>query len=336
MSDSYSSSVYGEPSATTMVGEAVMSTEEVVSLLQEHVFNFVMTNPASFTNPPAWPESPFEIGPGLASGATVFGGTIAPHEMHLHPPHDTNSRCDATRPPVGPHVHDKQAPAVDGGLEDPSSLAMEISEDNKENVLPAQALSDGLQDVIPQSISTVTQAVPQEDEEEKPIASQSLVTLDIQDFAVEQTDADNDPLSSGEEERPAKRQRRTAADLEKDEIVMLAEFCGLGKNCKWRLKDLESNRKHVRTVHYKVNSAYTVPKSPRARKGSSSSRIACLHNSCKASYRRMQDVQKHIESKHWKRRYKCDECQETFTQRGSMTRHKGSDSCKEAKRTRAG
>ncbi|KAJ2972195.1 hypothetical protein NUW54_g12323 [Trametes sanguinea] len=230
-------------------------------------------------------------------------------------------------------MYSTEAPSLGGGLGDSSTLALELSEDDKENVLPAaQALSDGLQDVIPQCIPTVTQADPQEDEEANPIASQSPITLDIQDSAAEETDSDNDPVSSGsEEERPAKRQRRTAADLEKDEIVMLAQVCGLGKNCKWRLKDLESNRKHVRTVHYKVKSEYTVAKTSRTRKGSSSSRIPCLHNSCKASYRRIQDVQKHIEATHWKRRYKCEECQRTFTQRGSMTRHKGSDACNEAK-----
>ncbi|KAI9068994.1 hypothetical protein FKP32DRAFT_98486 [Trametes sanguinea] len=183
--------------------------------------------------------------------------------------------------------------------------------------------------------------VTSQQEEQTLAAGPSRLTVDV--AHPENNVKEESPEPTAIHEPPAKRRRRTGADLQEDSPMKKAKLCGIGK-CKWLLTTSEaSNRKHVRDEHYKVGSAYKAGSSLSSGPSGSQSpsevstagadsdeagRLPCQHGSCNSTFGRMQDLMKHIESTHWGRRFKCQKCGGTFSHRWSLDRHRKDDSCK--------
>ncbi|KAJ3011431.1 hypothetical protein NUW54_g2175 [Trametes sanguinea] len=158
-----------------------------------------------------------------------FSGTIAPHQMHLNPVHGSSqsgSGYPAT-PSAGPSGEDAQ---VRPFVFSPS--------------LSSRSLPPWVQRPL----------VTSQQEEQTLAAGPSRLTFDV--AHPENNVKEESPEPTAIHEPPAKRRRRTGADLQDDPSTKKAKLCGIGK-CKWPLTSSEAtNRKHVRDKHYKVGSAY--------------------------------------------------------------------------------
>ncbi|KAJ3016883.1 hypothetical protein NUW54_g469 [Trametes sanguinea] len=160
--------------------------------------------------------------------------------------------------------------------------------------------------------------------------------------------------------QPTKRLRRTNTELAAEKTNIAAKFCGYnGGQCKHILTNQKDNRRHLRTAHYPVrhgrkgpvqdapdesvaakSKAWSSRSSPdpsssvaedesKRDTANTASGLKCTYGKeCCKSFSRLNELQKHAESAHWKQRFQCDICGITLVRRDTLLRHRGGKACR--------